>query len=112
MILGSFDPLPRPFPLVDAPSDDREFKEPRAADQWKKAEDWRVRDGSNWDARCQIRDDSTAYAVTELDSPTERAVSLSRAATTPSRCGSTDRRSSRTSATTGGSGTPTTSAAP
>jgi putative heme-binding domain-containing protein len=75
MILGSFaNPCAEPFP-VDAPAMNREFKDPQGRTiQWKKAKVSNEQGMVNLRNQMTILDDSTAYAVTELESPTERAV--------------------------------------
>jgi putative heme-binding domain-containing protein len=75
MIIGSFpNPCPEPFP-VDAPAMSREFKDAQGRTiQWKKAKISNEQGMVNLGSQMSIHDDSTAYAVTELVSPAERAV--------------------------------------
>ncbi len=75
MILGSFpNPCPEPFP-TDAPAMDREFKDAQGRPiQWKKAKISNAQGMVNLGSQMSIRDDATAYAMAELESPSERAV--------------------------------------
>jgi putative membrane-bound dehydrogenase-like protein len=75
MIVGSFaNPCPEPFP-VDAPAMNREFKDPQGRTiQWKKAKVSGEHAKVDLGNQMSIHDDSTAYAVTELESPAERSV--------------------------------------
>jgi len=75
MIIGSFpNPCPEPFP-VDAPAMSREFKDAQGRPiQWKKAKITGEFGMVNLGNQMSIHDESTAYAVTELESAGERAV--------------------------------------
>jgi putative membrane-bound dehydrogenase-like protein len=75
MIVGSFaNPCPEPFP-VDAPATVREFKDPQGRPvAWKKAKISNDQGMVNLRNQMTILDDSTAYAATELESPSERTV--------------------------------------
>ncbi|MBI3856382.1 MAG: c-type cytochrome, partial [Planctomycetes bacterium] len=75
MILGSFpNPCPEPF-AADAPAMDREFKDTQGRPiRWKKAKISNEQGMVDLGNQMAIRDESTAYALTELQSPAERAV--------------------------------------
>jgi len=75
MILGSFaNPCPEPFP-ADAPAMSGQFKDPQGRPiAWKKAKVSNEQGMVNLRNQMTILDESTAYAVTELDSPSERTV--------------------------------------
>ncbi|HZF00162.1 MAG TPA: HEAT repeat domain-containing protein [Planctomycetota bacterium] len=75
MILGSFpSPCAEPF-AVDSPPLSREFKDAQNRPiQWKKAKVSAEFGMVNLRNQMTIADDATAYAVTELESPAERAV--------------------------------------
>src|SRR6185295_12173521 len=75
MIVGSFpNPCPEPFP-VGAPEMSRDFKDAQGRTiQWKKAKISGEFGMVNLGNQMSIHDDATAYAVTELESPAERAV--------------------------------------
>lgn len=75
MILGSFpNPCPEPFP-PGAPSMSGEFKDAQNRPiQWKKAKISNEYGMVNLGNQMSIRDEATAYAVAELESPSERAV--------------------------------------
>ncbi|HVR84506.1 MAG TPA: HEAT repeat domain-containing protein, partial [Planctomycetota bacterium] len=75
MILGSFpSPCAEPFP-VDSPPLGKEFKDAQGRPiHWKKAKISNERGQVNLRNQMSIPDEATAYAVTELESPGERAV--------------------------------------
>jgi len=76
MILGSFSsPCPEPFAVDSAPPLDKEFKDAQNRPiRWKKAKVSGEYGMVNLRNQMTIPDDATAYAVTELESPAERAV--------------------------------------
>jgi putative membrane-bound dehydrogenase-like protein len=75
MILGSFpSPCAEPF-AVDSPPLDQEFKDAQNRPiRWKKAKVSNEHGMVNLRNQMTIPDEATAYAATELDSPSERAV--------------------------------------
>ena len=75
MILGSFaNPCPEPFP-PGAPALGKEFKDAQNRPiQWKKAKISNEFGQVNLRNQMTVLDDATAYATTELESPSERAV--------------------------------------
>jgi putative membrane-bound dehydrogenase-like protein len=75
MILGSFaNPCPEPF-AAEAPAMDREFKDAQGRPiRWRKAKVSNAQGMVNLRQQMTIPDESTAYAVAELDSPAERTV--------------------------------------
>jgi putative membrane-bound dehydrogenase-like protein len=76
MILGSFaSPCPEPFAVDSTPPLDKEFKDAQNRPiRWKKAKITGEYGMVNLRNQMTIPDEATAYAVTELESPAERAV--------------------------------------